>query len=519
MNGHTEVVELLLSFYADVNEASKEGFTPLQLGVQKARLDVTQLLLEHGANVNQGSRSNSPLLIAILEDDTDILRLLLRFQSNIEVWSISTDMMRPTSSLHLPIWLGRVEHVRVLLNAGANTQATYKSWSEQTGANYTLDEPEASHTALHHAIHISSPMEVVNLLLEHHADVNSVTRSGYTFLHMVVMSKTDQEGEKLLAALLRHGAKIVVIDGGSPLHLATQSGNEDMARLLLKYGARYDEPAPLETSLQYQLSRLNCDAFSSRGGKIPLWLAAKRGHHRMVQMFLGSDTFIAEERLDSNECVSDFSNHSLGKCLFRGPVACTALHITIAHGHRETAKILLEKGADIDRHSAYLEWTSLRRESLLHVALARSDPSSVELLIGLGADTERPNSDGYMPLHSAINNYISHIFPTEAPAAKPVANGANVHAKCRNGDTPLHCAVRHRINYLIFPVFRGEELLKNGSDPNAKNKDGFTPLELAERDNLSEVAKELRQNIRLDQWTAITNETRSDSRSEVFEMD
>lgn len=210
-NGRTEVVELLLSFYADVNKASKEGFTPLQLGVRNARLDAMELLLKHGADVNQKSRRDLLLVMAIYERYTDILRLLLRCQANVEVWSICTDMMRPTSPLHLAIWLGKVEHVRVLLNAGANTEATYKSWSEQTGANCTLDEPEASHTALQHSIHISSPIEVVNLLLEHHADVNSLTSSGYTFLHLVVMSKTDREGEKLLAALLRHGAKIVVI--------------------------------------------------------------------------------------------------------------------------------------------------------------------------------------------------------------------------------------------------------------------------------------------------------------------
>lgn len=290
--------------------------------------------------------------------------------------------MRPTAPLRLAIWLGKVEHVRALLNAGANTEATCKSWSEQTEANYALDEPEASHTALHHAIHISSPIEVVNLLLEHHADFNSLASSGYTFLHLVVMSKTDREGEKLLAALLRHSAKIVVTDGGSPLHLAAKNGNRAMAQLLLKHGARFNETAPLEGRLWDKLSRLNSDAFRDGGGKTPLWLAAECGHHRMVEMFLRSDTFVAEGRPDSIECVSDCSTHPL----VRGLIACTALQIATAHSHTETAKVLLEKGVYIDRPFAYYEigWGTSRhprRESLLHLAIARSDLSNVQLFI------------------------------------------------------------------------------------------------------------------------------------------
>lgn len=74
-NGRTEVVELLLSFYADVNKASKEGFMPL---VRNARLDAMELLFKHGADVNQKSRRDLPLVMAIYERDTDILRLLLR---------------------------------------------------------------------------------------------------------------------------------------------------------------------------------------------------------------------------------------------------------------------------------------------------------------------------------------------------------------------------------------------------------------------------------------------------------
>lgn len=503
MNGHTEVVELLLSSYADVNKAIKEGLTPLQFGVQYARLDVIQLLLEHGANVNQESHHGLPLAMAIHKRDADILRLLLRFQANIEAWSTSTDMMRPTSPLHLAIWLGKVEHVRVLLNAGANTEATYKSWSEQTGANYTLIDPEeASHTALQHAINISSPMEVVDLLLEHHADVNSVTRSGSTSLHMAVMPKVDREGEgdKLLAALLRHGAKIVITDQGSPLHLASESGDEVMAQLLLKHGARFDEPAPLEYRLRVELYPFNCDAFKDRG-KTPLWLAAERGHHGMVKMFLRSDTFIAEGRLDSDECVVDCSKHPLGKCLFRGLVACTALQIAVAHGHRKIARMLMDNGANINRHFTYIhgDTTLARRNHLFHAAVARYAPSGVQLLIDLGADTERPDSHGELPLHLAKNNKNNDFF---FAVKKLVANGANINARCRNGETLLHDAVRHRINYL--PVSLGEELfrllLKNGIDPNAKNNAGFTPLELAERHKSSGVAMELRQALTKCNW-------------------
>lgn len=204
-------------------------------------------------------------------------------------------------------------------------------------------------------------------------------------------------------------------------------------------------------------------------------------------MFLRSDTFVAEARPDSNECVSDCSTHPL----VRGLIACTALQFAIAHGHTETAKVLLEKGAYIGRPFAYFEigWGTsrhLRAESLLYLAIARSDLSNVQLFIDLCADTKRPDSDGYMPLHLAIERHPSIPLDKYFEVVEIlIEKGADVNAKCRvNGDTPLHYALR------LGGISLFRLLLEEAGDPNAKNDAGLTPLEVAKTNDVGRKFRE-----------------------------
>ena len=83
--GNLQTVQFLLGQGADVNAASRGGFTPLYLAVGNDNIDVAKLLLEKGANLEA---------------------LTGRFQS---------------TALHNAVELGLAQMVQLLLNQGART--------------------------------------------------------------------------------------------------------------------------------------------------------------------------------------------------------------------------------------------------------------------------------------------------------------------------------------------------------------------------------------------------------------
>ena len=54
--GQTAVVGLLLEKGANVNQGDIDGFTPLHIAAQKGRAEIVELLLAKGADANQGNK-------------------------------------------------------------------------------------------------------------------------------------------------------------------------------------------------------------------------------------------------------------------------------------------------------------------------------------------------------------------------------------------------------------------------------------------------------------------------------
>jgi ankyrin repeat protein len=77
-NGHAEVLALLLEKGADVNQADDDGGTPVHIASQEGHADVLILLLEKGADVNRARNNGStPLTMASENGHFDIVRVLL----------------------------------------------------------------------------------------------------------------------------------------------------------------------------------------------------------------------------------------------------------------------------------------------------------------------------------------------------------------------------------------------------------------------------------------------------------
>ena len=86
MNGHTEVVKLLLASNADVNATRIRGTTVLMMAALGGYMESVKLLLESKANVNaevhSGGQDYAALSIATRMGHTEVIKLLKEHGAN-----------------------------------------------------------------------------------------------------------------------------------------------------------------------------------------------------------------------------------------------------------------------------------------------------------------------------------------------------------------------------------------------------------------------------------------------------
>ncbi len=144
----------------------------------------------------------------------------------------------------------------------------------------------------------------------------------------------------------------------------------------------------------------------------------------------------------------------------------TPLHLAAAGGHAETARIIVDHGADVNRAND-------EGVAPLHRAIA--SPAIVELLISGGADVNAADRRGRTPLHWLAR------YPEMQSVALLVGGGADVGATDHDGQTPLHRAAEWGHPEMI------EALLAAGASPESRAKFNTTPLHFAVRQESPEV--------------------------------
>lgn len=122
--------------------------------------------------------------------------------------------------------MGNKDVVQVLLDYGADVDAVSHSKISYIPSN----------TALHAAIAGERNLEVIRLLLDHHAQTQIFDSNGHTCLHTAAF---HDDNEEIIRLLVEHGADVHAKMEGreSALSLAIKQGNHNVAELLRQYGA------------------------------------------------------------------------------------------------------------------------------------------------------------------------------------------------------------------------------------------------------------------------------------------
>lgn len=348
---------------------------------------------------------------------------------------------------------------------------------------------------------------VESILRKHRDQADKKDASGNTILHAAI--RTGDE-EMVRAILLAGGdPNIPNSQGDTPLEDAICRGSVGVARTLIAFGAKKDDPGRLLRRAAWAGHIPTAELMLKEGANVNDRAQSESG---------GNSTALHAAVVANRPDMVDFLVKNGANPNFADGAGHTPLHLAAESIYTQMTKTLLAGGAKVGTRSK-------TGETALHRAAAFGRTKTVEALIAAGADPNAVADDGYTPYDSAAMARASETIKAMASlGARPSKRWALVDAvlledtaaiarilserpstktELLNGQTPLHFAARHgcaaSANLLIergTPVdIRGGEgetplhtavlraktdmvklLLDRGADVNAKDRNGQTPL-------------------------------------------
>lgn len=375
----------LIALGADVNCKDKSG-TPLLMraSFRGDNAEIIKLLIDTGAKINAKDKNKKTALSYASESNyKEIMTLLISlgadtnnedYKNNILSWELIDSINN-----------NNIEKVKELIKVGVNVKDEFKI---DFGRNYY---------GLHPLVIAAEKgqKEIVQLLIEAGADVNSKNKYGTTALH-----EACRKGYlDIFYYLIKSAANINQLDCESrgAFYWACSSGYLEMAEFLIKMG--------VEINIQ------------ERGSQTPLSIAVWHKHTDLVKLLISSG---AKINIENRILILD-----------------AALYST-----KEIFNLLIEAGSNINIEKNILD-KSLNN---FHFGYSKLDLlkklENYKLIIKLGANInyQDENTSNWTPLMNAIKykakDYVEYL----------IKNGANLDIKDDQGNTALNIAESYKNN-------------------------------------------------------------------------
>ena len=431
-----EIVQLLIKHGADLNWIGN-GY-PLHLATFFGFDAIAKLLLENGADPNDAVHGVKPLHFAVCNNDFETIDLLLKKTTNVDPKDANG-----WTPLHRAIQSNRKEIVEFLIAKGANIEMS------------TLSGIRPLHIAAFNGF-----IEIVEILIENGATLEVEDSEGFTPLHLAVShqniphkmnftknqtkfekslmaiyygasSKQDEKSKfqkpemvriSLVKMLIKHGALVNVQNGKK----ITPS---DYAKYLVRHNAFRDVPSGFKHA--YPINTY------------PIHTASKNGHVKMVKLLFEHGAFV----------------NVIDKDLY------TPLSFAVIQGHFDVVDTLLEHGANVNQKD-------FKYCTPIHHALLQGFLEIAKLLLENGAEVSAKNDDDNTPLILAIRkNYVEM-------SKLLIENGANINAMNLKDERPISIAVQNG------NLEATKLLIQNGAELNFDPIYHLTPLQIAVSDGI-----------------------------------
>ncbi len=319
-----------------------------------------------------------------------------------------------STSLHIATKENAINLVRLLIEKGADVNSKNVN----------------SCTPLHIAAQYAKPA-MLEVLLENNADVEVKDKYGRSPLHSAL---TGKSAEQTLALLINAKADLEARDGlgRTALIIAVQSDLSAVSRFLVQHGAN------VEVSVSF--------------GETLLHTAVRTGKERATKLLLENGASLEARNVEGN----------------------TALYAAVAWGQEEITQILLDHGG---RTKTAVDQQNGHQDTVLHCAIRAANVAIVEMLLKARAGIYGRDYNGNTALHRAvIEGQESHerILQLLLEFDAIRVNSVNF-----DGDTVLHLAVNHRRPSMISILNRHIEPDKLPAICQMRDNVGRTPLDVA----------------------------------------
>ena len=202
--GYLEIAQLLLQKKPHLREWSGQGATPLQCAAYYGNLAMIELLLKHGADINERGRYNYTALHVASERSCSAARLLLEYGA-----AFATKHPRGIEPLTAAVLAGNVSLVLLFIEKGADYQIRTE------GSSLLHYAAEYGHTSL------------VELFIKHGLAVDARNSEKFSPLHLAVLNRRGD----CIQILRAHGARV----DARALELARQRGFSEISQVLLEH--------------------------------------------------------------------------------------------------------------------------------------------------------------------------------------------------------------------------------------------------------------------------------------------
>ncbi|XP_013406001.1 transient receptor potential cation channel subfamily A member 1 homolog isoform X2 [Lingula anatina] len=461
MRGNDLVSRELLSVRGiDIEATDKQQMTALHLAATHSCVEVSQILIEAGANLRCiDDELSTPLHLAAEEGNIKIVRMLFEAGQKKDGWVTLSQMVtdqnvEKSTALHLAVNNSHYEVAKLILEKGGDANATANNFS----------------TPLHLAS-VGGDVRVVQLLLDSNARVDALNHNQETPLHKAA----ENDHSEVVELLLKSNADIEKRDKDNftPLLLAACWGNPEVVKVLLRYNA---DPSAVDKNdktaifwaaednhvscLQVLLGNPKVSKLideADRYGNTPLHIAAQLGHINCVKLLMEYNAMMDDKNEDEQ----------------------TPLHLAAMHGRTLVVREL------VNRQKTIVNDEDEESNTALHLAALAGHQKVMDVLLDLGADVEARNAKGWTALDCAA--YMGKV-----KAAKTLLEADSpIDPLDRNKVTPLHLAAKGGHTELV------ELLIKMGANVAQRDHDGLNCLDMAIDCNHENVAMAI---VKTDKW-------------------
>ncbi len=462
--GHDKVVRYMLDHGVDPNTKDLFGNAGLIAAAGAGQADIVDMLLSAGANVNaQTSEGHTALMGAVEKGDMRIVQVLFKAGADVNAKNNKNE-----PALFPAVQTGNLRLVETLLLAGAETNIANTRPMTSNDSGYT----PLMYAARHGLVATDGAwVDIVLALLAKGADSNLRSHHGATALSIAERNGYADITDALRGAGARKETVYTSLTIDDALIKASKNGDFSKVRQLFTEGAQAN--------------------VKNRLGVTPLLAAAMGGHTAIVQMLVEHDAKVnavpaglREWALSAARIALD--EEEITQAAARGD---TALIIAVRQGHTDTARYLLDHGADINR-------VNRQNESALFVAAELGRTDIIRALLSKGAD---PNATEKENRTSSFTVALSTIGRNTV-LIKAAQNGQTevTQILLEVGALPNTAGFLGK-TALFWTAERGhlgvaQALLEKNADPNIKDVSGRTPLMVAAGNGNAKLVEALIKN-------------------------